>query len=226
MSLRIVIRRRYRGPVDSGNGGYVCGVLAGFVAGEAEVTLRLPPPLERPLDVEGDGERILLLDGDALVAEAVPSHVELVPPAPVSWEEALDATTRYLGFHEHPFPECFTCGPGRAERDSLRIFPGSVAGRPDTVAAPWVAHEVDPAVLWAAIDCPGAFAVGVIGRGETVLGRMAARIDRIPAEGERCISAGFALGEDGRKLYAGTALFAETGEVLALAKQTWIVPRG
>jgi hypothetical protein len=42
---------------------------------------------------------------------------------------------------------------------------------------------------------------------------------------ERCIAAWFALGEDGRKLHAGTALFAETGELLALARQTWIVPR-
>ena len=226
MSETVVIHRRYRGPAESGNGGYVCGRLAQHAGGEAEVTLRLPPPLERPLAVERDGERVLLLDGDALVAEAVPARVDLAPPAPVSWEEALDATTRYLGFHEHPFPECFTCGPGRPEPDSLRIFPGSVAGRPDTVAAPWVAHEVDPAVVWAAIDCPGAFAVGVIGRGETVLGRMAARVDRLPVEGERCVAAGFALGEDGRKLHAATALFAETGELLALAQQTWIVPRG
>ena len=32
--------------------------------------------------------------------------------------------------------------------------------------------------------------------------------------------------EDGRKLYAGTALFAPDGELLALARQTWIVPKG
>ena len=30
------------------------------------------------------------------------------------------------------------------------------------------------------------------------------------------------LGEDGRKLYAGTALFSADGELLALARQTWI----
>ena len=47
----------------------------------------------------------------------------------------------------------------------------------------------------------------------------------LPAEGERCVSIGWPLGEDGRKLYAGTALFSETGELLAHACQTWIVPR-
>jgi acyl-CoA thioesterase len=39
------------------------------------------------------------------------------------------------------------------------------------------------------------------------------------------VVASWPLGEDGRKLFAGTALFAEDGELLALARQTWIVPR-
>ena len=37
--------------------------------------------------------------------------------------------------------------------------------------------------------------------------------------------ASWPLGEDGRKLYAGTALFAADGALLALARQTWIAPR-
>lgn len=49
--VSLVIDRRFRGPPNSGNGGYVCGCLARYVAGDAEVTLRAPPPLERPLDV-------------------------------------------------------------------------------------------------------------------------------------------------------------------------------
>jgi hypothetical protein len=39
------------------------------------------------------------------------------------------------------------------------------------------------------------------------------------------VSVSWPFGEEGRKLYAGTALFAEDGEVLALARQTWIEPR-
>jgi hypothetical protein len=54
---------------------------------------------------------------------------------------------------------------------------------------------------------------------------MTARVDRMPAAGERCVVASWPLGEEGRKLYAGTALFAADGELLALARQTWIVPR-
>src|SRR5439155_15178742 len=68
----IVIDRRFCGPPDSGNGGYTCGLVAARVDGPAEVTLRLPPPLETPLTVApGDGGSVRVLDGDALVAEGV-----------------------------------------------------------------------------------------------------------------------------------------------------------
>ena len=146
-------------------------------------------------------------------------------PAAVAWDDAVSASAGYAGFHEHAFPECFVCGPAREPGDGMRIFAGPVAGRDGVVAAPWVAHEVSPEILWSAIDCPGAFAVGFSDRGETVLGRMTARVIRLPVEGERCVSLGWPLGDEGRKLYAGTALSSEAGELLALARQTWIVPR-
>ena len=37
---------RFNGPADSGNGGYCAGVIAGFVDGPAEVSLRAPVPLD------------------------------------------------------------------------------------------------------------------------------------------------------------------------------------
>lgn len=223
----IVIPRRYCGPAESGNGGYVCGRLAAFVdAPTVEVTLRLPPPLERPLQVVVEEKRVLLSDGEFLVAEAAVGDLGLEAPAAVSWAGAVAAATGFVGFEQHAFPECFVCGPAREPGDGLRIFAGPVAGAEGIVAAPWIAGEVSPEIVWAAIDCPGAFAVGVGARGETVLGRMTARILGLPSEGDRCVSVGRPLGEDGRKLYAGTALFTEAGELLAVARQTWIVPRG
>jgi len=55
----MTIPRRFRGPPNSGNGGYVCGMLARQIAGAAEITLRAPPPLETELGVvevgKGDG---------------------------------------------------------------------------------------------------------------------------------------------------------------------------
>jgi hypothetical protein len=223
--VTITFQRRFRGPLTSANGGYASGRLAAFVdADEVEVTLRLPPPLDRPLAVRREGEAALLLDGDAVVAEARPATVDAEPPPPVSVAEAEDAATRHLGVGDEIFSECFTCGI-RAEHDGLEIYAGAVAGREPLHAAPWTVAESAPELVWAAIDCPGAYAVGAEGRGETVLGRMTARVERVPAVGERCVVVSWPLGEDGRKLYAGTALFDESGDVLAIARQTWIVPR-
>ena len=74
----IVIATRFRGPLTSGNGGYAAGLLAEHVdAAAVEVTLRLPPPLERPLRVRPSGDGVVLLDADAVVAEAHPAWLEL-----------------------------------------------------------------------------------------------------------------------------------------------------
>jgi hypothetical protein len=215
------IERRYRGPLHSANGGYTAGRLAAFVDGPAEVTLRLPPPLERPLRVTEEDGRVLLLDGEALVAEARPSSPDLDVPAAVTYAEAEAAATRHVRFAGENFSECFSCGVRPA--DGLCINPGPVANG-ELHAAPWIAHDVSHEVVWAAIDCSGAYAVGGPGRGEVLLGRMTAEIRRLPEEGERCVVIAWPLGEEGRKLYAGTALFSEAGEPLAVARQTWIAP--
>ena len=217
----LTIEPRFNGPPGSGNGGYTCGRVAELVGEPAEVTLRRPPPLDRALRF--DGAR--LWDGEELVAEARPGDVDVAPPEPVGFDEAVRAADRYPGFERHAFPTCFVCGPERDPGHGLRIFAGPVEGR-EVFAAPWVVpDDVERAFAWAALDCPGAIAVGFPARGETVLGRFAARVDTEPEAGSRCVVVAWPLGEDGRKLYAGTALFSEAGEPLAVARATWIVPR-
>jgi hypothetical protein len=217
----VTIARRYRGPLHSANGGYAAGLLAQELGGAVEVTLRLPPPLERPLRLERDEPRLLLLDGDALVAEARPGEPGVeAPPAP-AFDVLADPHGAPPGWGTTGFGECFSCGV-RSKGDGLAIHPRPVGGG---VAAAWIPAEVTTPVVCAAIDCSGAYAVGEPGRGEPLLARMACRVDRLPAEGERCIVLGWPLGEDGRKLHAGTALVAGDGEVLAVSRQLWIVPR-
>ena len=220
----LTIGRRYRGPLDSGNGGYSAGLLGSRLGSAAEVTLRLPPPLERALTVRREGERLLLCDGEALVAQAAPGDPALDAPAPPTPEEARAAAEGVGAFGPPQFAECFVCGV-RDDGSGLGIHPGPVPGRDGLVATTWVAGDVSPEVVWASIDCPGAYAVGETGRGEPVLGRMAARIERLPEEGEPCVVVGWPLGEDGRKLFAGTALYGRDGAVLARARQVWILPR-
>lgn len=223
--MEITFARRFRGPLTSANGGYACGRLALFVdADEVEVTLRLPPPLERPLTVRRDGDSAVLLDGDAVVAEARPAPVSVDAPAPVTRAEAEDASTRHVRAGSPEFRECFVCGI-RANGDGLGIHAGTVEGREPLHAAAWTVTESAPELVWAAIDCPGAYAIGAEGRGALVLGRMTARVPRVPDVEEGCIVVSWPLGGDGRKLFAGTALFAEDGELLAVARQTWIAPR-
>ena len=226
MGTTVTIPRRFRGPLTSANGGYMCGLLAGFVqAPAAEVTLRLPPPLERPLTVAEEDGRWLLLDGDAVVAEARAADPGVTPPEPPTAAQAAEAAQGVGGFGPPVFAECFVCGT-RPEQDGLEIHPGLVAGRTDgLVATTWTAHEVRPEIVWASIDCPGAYAARSGARGEPVLARMTARIDRLPREGEPCIVVGWPLSSEGRKHEAGTALYGEDGSVLARSRQLWIEPR-
>jgi hypothetical protein len=218
----LTIGARFNGPDGSANGGYTCGRIAELLGGSVEVTLRSSPPLELALVVERDGNGLRALAGETVVAEAVPSSVELELPDAPSWEAAEAAAARYPGFAEHAFPRCFVCGPEREPSDGLRIFAGPLGdGR---FAATWTPAEVRPELVWAALDCPGAIAVGFPERGETLLGRFGVRIDELPDPRERCVVLAWPLGEDGRKLYAATALFGETGRPLARACATWIAP--
>ena len=217
-SKTLLIEQRFRGPDDSANGGYACGRIAAAAGGPVEVTLRRPPPLGTPLQVE-DGR---VTDGEALVAEYEPKAVELELPPPPTWEEAVEAQRPDV---ESPFPHCFVCGVRRAPDEGLHIHAGPVGDRP-LVAAPWVPRPdtTAPEFVWCALDCPGAYACGITSRGTLVLGRLAARVLRAPGPGQRCVVAGWQLGAEGRKLDAGTALWAD-GELLGYARATWIEPR-
>jgi hypothetical protein len=205
--MAIVIEPRFRGPDTSGNGGYTCGLIA--AGREVEVMLRVPPPLDRPFEVED-------------VADVTETKVDLEPPARVSFADAVAAQQPDLG---SPFPNCFVCGHARGD-DGLHIHAGPVPGR-GVHAAPWVVADdaVGTEFVWAALDCPGAYATGALGRGTVVLGRLAARVDRVPQAGERCVVVGWHLGSDGRKHGAGTALFTDAGELLGLGRALWIEPR-
>lgn len=221
--MELIIDRKFRGPTESANGGYTCGVLASFLHGAADVTLRLPPPLERPLEVSTDGS-LELRDGEAVVADAATAELELELPEPVSFDEAA-ASALPSGDTESVFPECFVCGWARD--DGLGIYAGPVESRPGFVAATWTPRDefVAPEFVWAALDCPGAYALQSGWRGTPVLGRLNAKVEHLPHAGEPCVVMAWPLGEDGRKLYAGTALYGADGRVLGSARATWIIPR-
>jgi hypothetical protein len=230
----VVIDGRFHGPPNSGNGGYVCGVVANLIAGDAEVMLRQPSPLDKPLAVAYEGDAVRLLDGETLVAEGRPSQWHLAVPPPPTLAEAETAAAHYFTPEQHLLPTCFVCGPGRSEKDGLRIFASPVNGR-HLVAAPWLPYEslageeggvVKPEFVWAALDCPGGLAViQHIGFKPIVLGKLATHLERPVVVGESYVVMGWMMRADGRKFEAGTAVYTASGELCAVGKATWIVLR-
>ena len=137
----VTIPARYNGPEHSGNGGYVCGLLADQLDTDEPVTsmLRLPPPLDVPLAWERAGHEVRLeTHGGALIGTASPGAFER-DPLPFPDADTVDAgLAAYPGFHAHPFDRCFTCGTAREEGDGLRLFTGPVGS--DRTAGPWHVH--------------------------------------------------------------------------------------
>lgn len=227
----VTIDSRFNGPARSGNGGYVCGLVAAQLDATGPVTsfLRQPPPLDTPLSWEHDGDDVRLLTaGGARVGEAAPGSFERDAPAAPTDQEAAAGTTAYPGYTGHPFSTCFTCGPDRAEGDGLRVFTGPIEPGSTTTAATWTPHRdlfdvegvLPPELVWAAIDCAGGWTADFTVH-PTVLGRMTAQIVRSPAPGEPCTVTGVLDRQEGRKFITSTALHA-AGELLARSEQVWI----
>jgi hypothetical protein len=224
------IDERFCGPPNTGNGGYVCGCLAKHMnAGVTAVRLNLPPPLATALEVRDSEAGVALLDGDVVVAEARPAELSFEAPEPPSFDEATNASRGYLGFTSHWFPSCFVCGPDRDEGNGLRIFPGPIDGG-GRVAGPWIPDSslaaatgcVAPEFLWAALDCPGAFAFPVPTDRGVVLGELRVQLLGEVAVGERCVLVAWELDHRGRKHHTATALFGESGSCRGLGLGTWI----
>jgi hypothetical protein len=232
------IDRRFRGPDQSGNGGYVCGRIARHVPGTATVRLAIPPPLETPLHVDVTDGVARLMAGTTLVGEGRAAQLDITAPAPVSFEAATQSSKHYHGFRQHTFPNCFVCGPQRKPGDGLRIFAGPLPALPrgtgeardvdNAVAAPWVVDEslgtpTPTDFLWAALDCPSGFALWSPLEGTTVvLGQLTGSIRGEVKPGDRCVAMGWPLQVEGRKRFAGSAVFSETGELIAVARAVWI----
>lgn len=233
MSETVIIARRFNGPAHSGNGGYSCGRIARFIDGPAEVMLRAPPPLDIPLAITRDGARVLMHDGDTLIGEASPAHVDVTPPPAPSRFRAEEAARRYHGFHQHILPHCFVCGTSRAPGDGLRIFAGPLDGEP-MVAASWLPDascadtegRVAPEFIWSALDCPTYWALPRAGSLMTLLARLAVSIDTpLPRVGEALILVAWPRASEGRKHRSAGALYTDDGQVLARAEALWIEPK-
>jgi hypothetical protein len=228
------IPARFNGPPGSANGGYTCGLLAQLVGTEeVEVSLRTPPPLERPLAVVRDGEHVELRDGQTQVAQGGPA--ELLLDVPDSVPAAEVAAAEEAGWEtwtaKHPFPTCVVCGPAREAGDGMRIFPVELAGRKGLFGACWTPGDstgdgdgwVLPELVWAALDCPTSAPVANFGVGPPmVLASLTARLACPVRVGEPHTILAWALEVDGRKRRAAAALYDAEGLLTCASRALWI----
>jgi hypothetical protein len=232
--MDLTIPRRYCGPPESGNGGWVSGALAAHVlttpaAPAVSVRLASPPPLDRPLRVvvgpaaDDTGPAVQLLDGDRLVASAVavpePEPTDL---RPATARQAWAAEERYEGLADHPFPTCVVCGTDREPGDALCLRPGPLDDGTGRYACTWqVPDDVDATLVWAALDCPGGWSAGVAGR-PMVLGTMTAVVHAVPEPGTTTVVTARQTGAQGRRHWSASALHSADGELVARAEAVWI----
>lgn len=237
----LIIEGRYLGPPNMGHGGYVAGALidriGGAQDGPVQVTLKRPVPLDTALDVvavEGGAGIELRRDAET-IAEAIPASDasiigSLVIPQPPSLEAARAAAPDSPSLYDNGrgvHPTCFGCGNRRADDEGLQVFAGPVEGAGQRqVAGVWSPRSDERTTdgwLLAALDCPGAFAFIAEGTRAGLLGRIVfQRLDSTPLDPKAdYLVTGWQIGIDGRKMFAGTALFDEEGHCLGAAKATW-----
>ena len=230
----IVIDGRYRGFEQVAQGGYTSGLVAEFLGGPARVSLRGAVPLEYPLRIGETPGGAALWDGEVVLAEATPTELEFDLPLRPSVADAVAASRAYPGRCHHPFPGCFCCGPGRDVGDGMRIFPGSVPGH-DAVAAPWtpetaLANEdgfVRSEIVWSALDCPQLWALmhstPPDSTDRVVTAAMEAQLKSSAKAGESYVIIAWPSGGEGRRLFTDAALLSETGETVAISRQTAVI---
>ena len=223
MAAMLTIDRRFRGPRRSGNGGVSAGLAAGFLDGPATVRLRRPPPVDRPLTVQRGSDHVQIMDGDELVLQAQPASdgIEVAVDDELV-ERTFDRGTTPVP-EGHPAPECFVCGP---RDDGLRINPTALEGT-QLWATVWLpdgsvssdGRQVEPHVVWGALDCPAGFAAVRAGRAPLThfpaLTELTVTFDNHVRIGEPVAVWGWPSGQDDEHVDAATAIIDADGVVCA-----------
>jgi hypothetical protein len=224
----LTVTGRFSGPPGTANGGYLAGRLAALVGSPAvSVRLRRPTPLDRPLDLRATGTGAELLDGDEVLATALPAELDLEVPSPPSPAEAAAAQAALPTRTGHPFPRCFGCGPERTPGDAVAVFVGPLPDRPElwagifrpTAELPSADGAAAPETVWAALDCPSLQPIASMA--PHLLGTITARQDAPVRLDTDHVLLSWAIGRDGRRTTTASALVDPDGVVCARARAIW-----
>lgn len=230
----LTITARHSGFPGLALGAYAGGLLAAELGPAVRVRFRRPIPIDVPLALARGTHEATLALGGVVVAEAHLGDVDVGGAPIVSVDAAGEAGDRYIGHERHPYPSCFCCGPARGSSDGLRVFVGPVRGG-RAVAGLWTAPRAlaDPSgrlpmeIAWSVIDCPGIWALIVDAPEDSdeqvVTGTLDVRVDRPLRPETRYVVTAWPMGREGRRMYAGTVVSDERGEVVVTAMQTCVV---
>lgn len=226
----LIIPARFNGPPEIANGGIVVGALAETIDSPCcTVTLKAPTPLDTPLVVKmhEDGSQGLYLEDALLATSEKADALTISVPDFLPAEKAAETLDQYRELDSVGMGECFVCGSNR--HDGLRVFATETKNDPTIYAAKFPMHQdfldengnVQPLFLYAALDCPGYFAL-TKGADYALLGRMTAEI-MAPCKGEsEATVLAWEIAKNGRKLTAGTAIYDSEGTLVAKALSVWI----
>ncbi|MDP3855615.1 hypothetical protein [Phenylobacterium sp.] len=233
----IVVPRQFRGPPFTANGGYICGVLSNAVGGRGAAMLRAGVPLDVTVTLSPgeDGGVILSNAEGALLGTARPASDDAIPPtppAPPGIEEARTAQAASPFAQRSLHRGCFSCCVEREDGEGLGVHVGQLEGAPaGHCAGLWTPHAnfadadgtVPDEITWGALDCSGSMAWWIrTGAPVGLLGTMAGEVLKKPRAGETYVVVAWTREVEGRKHFAGVALFDAAGEVMARSGQIWI----
>lgn len=175
------------------------------------------------MTVARTGKRVSVRAGATLVATVAPVDRAPGPVPPADLTTARLATRDFPGHTAHPFPNCFVCGPNRV--DGLRLAPGPLPDRPNTVACPWTPANDDPDMVWSVLDCPGGWVE--MRQDPLVLSRLSVVIPGgVEAHAPHVVVA-TRIGRQDRTVSVGSSVHTASGRLVATAAAVWTaVPDG
>lgn len=225
----VIIPNQFKGPPQSGNGGYVAGCMAdlftpGPISPPVEVSLKAPPPLDIELVAKEKEGSLAIFEQSNVIATLKP-YPELTlsvePPKDVPYGKPAIAVTGC--------GTCFVCGEKRMPGDGLciqarprldgsNIWQASFEVHPNFCDAQGVMAR---RYCFAALDCPGYSATS---KGElAVLARFRVQVFGHLMAYEKAEVTAWPLEIKGRKRTAGTALFGSGDRLVAQAEALWVV---
>ena len=129
----------------------------------------------------------------------------------------------------HFLAHCFGCGEARRDGDAIRVLGGQLPGS-GLSGSRWRAHEnfadangaLAPRYVWTALDCTGGLAAQYLDPRPMLTGTMQVRIERPVMAGEEYAVLAWPIGQEGRKVITGTAIYDLSGTVQAVGRLIWI----